>query len=140
MRRRTEPAPRGSRSSQAASTPTHRAAAGLSRSPAGAGLTFQSQPVQAPSAPWGHPPLQDPQARGHREMRPRLSPPKHPRFSGRGAQAQILTVLDPSPARRATRTRAKRVPERATTPDRPPQSSPVRAHRCRPAPWPRSEC
>lgn len=56
--------PGGSRSRQAASTPTHRAAARFSRSPAGAGLTFQSRPVQAPSAPRGHHPPHDPQPGG----------------------------------------------------------------------------
>ena len=64
-------------------------------------------------------------------MRPRLSPPKHPRFSGHGAQAQIPTALDPSPARRATRTQAESSGEgdhaRPPTLALPGQGSPVSA-------------
>ena len=105
----------GSLSQYSASSHTHRAAAGLSRSPAGAGLRFHpwlsagAAPVRAP----GPPSSRRPTAGGHREMRPRLSASTHPGSCGRGAKARTPTALVPSRAHRATRTPAKRARERA---------------------------
>lgn len=112
MRRRTEPAPRGPRSLHAASSPTHRTGAGLSRSPVGAGLHFHPRlgRVQPRSAPRSRLP---PTVGGHREMRLRLSPWTHPWSCGRRAKAGTPVTLVSGPASRTTQTTAERARERA---------------------------
>lgn len=117
----------GNLSPYSASYHTHRAAAGLSRSPAGAGLRFHpplsagAAPVRAP----GQPSSRRPTAGGHREMRPRLSASTQPGSCGRGAKARTPTALVPS----RTRPRGHRLRELERAPPRRP-SHPG-------PPWPR---